>query len=75
MIINKIGKKGQIVIPKEIRDRLHIQSGDNFSFQVQSNSIIIKKIAEDDSTSIVDILKQGKPFPKDLIQNLRNEWG
>ena len=44
MIIGRIGKKGQIVIPKEIRERLHIEPNDFFSFNVRANTILLKKV-------------------------------
>ena len=76
MLVGKIGKKGQIVIPKEIRDKLKIKPSDDFIFQLQSNSIIIKKLSDNSSESMVDILKSGKPIPKakEFVRELREEW-
>ena len=74
--MSKIGKKGQIVIPKEIRDKLHIKPNDIFNFQVQSRTILIKKVPDTDDESLIEILKKSKKFPNssEFVAQLRNEW-
>jgi len=74
MNIGKIGKKGQIVIPKKIRERLHIGPNDAFSFNVRANTIIMKKIQADNEGSLIDILEQCKPFDSDFLSKMRDEW-
>lgn len=37
-----ISSKGQIAIPKEVRDALHIEAGDRFAVEVSGNSIVLK---------------------------------
>jgi len=39
--IRPIGDKGQVVIPKEIRDMFHLTSGTRLFFEVNNNRIII----------------------------------
>jgi len=39
----KVSSKGQVVLPKEIRDKLHIKKGDLLVFEVSKNTLIIKK--------------------------------
>ncbi len=72
MIIGKISKKGQIVIPKKIREKLGIKSGDGLIFRVKDNYIIIEKIEE----KLVDILKHSKPILNSLEfqSKMRDEW-
>jgi len=44
MIIKRpLGEKGQIVIPKDIRRMLGLQSGENVVFEVRSDDVRIKK--------------------------------
>ena len=43
-----LGTKGQLVIPKSIRDSLHIQPGDRMDFLLQKNGVVlIKPVTED----------------------------
>ena len=43
MIEKKVLKKGQIVIPKDIRDLLGIHEGDKVRINIDKNNIIISK--------------------------------
>jgi AbrB family looped-hinge helix DNA binding protein len=40
----KVTRKGQITIPKEIRDKLSIKESDNLEVKVVGNSIIMEKL-------------------------------
>jgi len=72
MNIGKIGKKGQIVIPKEIRKNYNIKTGDAILFKVQEGKLILEKIQE----KMKDILKSSKPIEQSLAfqKRLRDEW-
>ena len=37
-----MSSKGQIAIPKEVRDALHIETGDRFTIEVSGNNIVLK---------------------------------
>jgi AbrB family looped-hinge helix DNA binding protein len=53
MIIKReIGEKGQVVIPKDIREHLGLNIGVNITFEVKDNEVIIKK--EEDPDKIVE---------------------
>ena len=41
---SKIGAKGQVTIPKKIRDVLDIQPGDTVCYLVEQDGVIIKKM-------------------------------
>jgi AbrB family looped-hinge helix DNA binding protein len=72
MNVGKMSKKGQIVIPKEIREKFGILPGDAVIFRVQGNKIIIEKINQ----KMSEILVNSKPV-KDSIEFqrvLREEW-
>ncbi|MHA1522566.1 MAG: AbrB/MazE/SpoVT family DNA-binding domain-containing protein [Promethearchaeota archaeon] len=68
-----MSKKGQIVIPKEIREKLNFKPGDVILFKIQDKGINLEKIEE----SMADILKANPPL-KDNSENfqrkLREEW-
>jgi len=67
-----MSKKGQIVIPKEIRDRFNLKPGDAVIFRFQGNRVILEKIQE----KMTDILKTGKPVAPsaEYVKKLREEW-
>lgn len=74
MVSSKISKKGQIVIPRKIRENLEIKPGDELIFTQVGQKIYIEKEKSDSLPSMVEILKRGKPFAPKLIQKLREEW-
>ncbi|MHA1254404.1 MAG: AbrB/MazE/SpoVT family DNA-binding domain-containing protein [Promethearchaeota archaeon] len=67
-----MSKKGQIVIPKEIREKFRIKPGDAVIFRIQGNKVIIEKIQE----KMSEILINSKPIEKslDFQKKLRDEW-
>ena len=72
MNVGRLRKKGQIVIPKEIRDRFGIKPGDAIVFKMQEGKVILEKIQE----KMNDILKSGKHIEPNLEfqKKLRDEW-
>jgi len=72
MNVGKMSKKGQIVIPKDIREKFGIKPGDAVIFKVQGNKVIIEKIQE----KMSEILKNSKPVENSLEfqKKLRDEW-
>ncbi len=72
MNVGKMSKKGQIVIPKEIRDKFRIQPGDAVIFKIQGNKITIEKIQE----KMSEILESSKPVENSIEfqRKLRDEW-
>lgn len=44
MFTGKVSPKGQVVIPKEIRQILDLSPGSEVSFKLHDNQIVIKKI-------------------------------
>ena len=73
METGKISSKGQVVIPKQLRDLAGLKTGDRVIFKMNDNTITIEKV---DATpeSMVNLLKKGNPFPKNLVNKLRDEW-
>jgi AbrB family looped-hinge helix DNA binding protein len=76
MIVGKISKKGQIVIPKEIRKQLNIHPEDVLMFHVQVDKIIIEKVKENPEETMIDILEKSKPIGNSLEfqKRIRDEW-
>jgi len=48
----KVSRKGQIVIPKEVRDALGIESGGKLAVIVKGDEIILRKIEKLDISEI-----------------------
>jgi AbrB family looped-hinge helix DNA binding protein len=44
---HKIGLKGQVVIPKAIRDELGIKPGDEVTFEPDGGEIRVRRVGED----------------------------
>lgn len=72
MNVGKMSKKGQIVIPKEIRERFGIMPGDAVIFKVKGDKIIIEKVEQKMSEILID----SEPVEDSLEfqKKLREEW-
>lgn len=73
MIIKRpVGEKGQIVIPKDIREMLGLRAGENVVFEVVQDEIMIKKDEEDVNNILQDFLNvPGKKKKKSSIKELK----
>ena len=65
----KVGPKGQVVIPKEIRDRLGMRPGDRVSFWCDGEAVSIRRI--DDIRSLIGIFADGPSLTGDLMAERR----
>lgn len=54
--VTKISSKGQIVIPKPIRERLKLKEGDKLIAYARENLIILRRLEEEES--ILSLLSQ-----------------
>jgi len=48
IITSKITSKGQVTVPKKIRDYMNIHEGDLLSYEVRENSVVMRKILQAD---------------------------
>ena len=67
--LGKITSKGQITIPKDIRDALGISGGDRILFEKKDGEVIIKKAQKG---SIVSFLDEAKPIGKEASRAIRS---
>jgi len=44
---HRVGTKGQVVIPKAIRDRIGIRPGDEVDFQAEETAVRIRRVGDD----------------------------
>ncbi len=41
---SRVGPKGQVVIPKELRDRLGIRPGDEVTFRLANGGVVVEPV-------------------------------
>lgn len=44
MIVAKVTSKGQVTIPKKVRDRLGVHPGENVGFEEKEGLLVIRKV-------------------------------
>ena len=72
--IGTLTSKGQITIPKEIREILGVIEGDKLIFLVEGDRITMRKVT---SEKLSDVLSRQKPWPEtglEFQRRLRGEW-
>jgi AbrB family looped-hinge helix DNA binding protein len=65
----QLSTKGQLVIPKEIRDKLGLRAGDRFHIRIESHgTLVLEPIRETGPEALY-----GKYADKDLLTDLETE--
>ena len=64
-MIGKVGKKGELYIPKKVRESIDLKPGDEVLVEVRGKELIIRK-----KRSIVDVLME-EPVSKVSVEELR----
>ena len=73
MPIVKTSSKGQIVIPKEVREKLGITAGKRLLFTVVENHAEITPLSDDPVKEMRGILKGGKSMAKALLSERQKD--
>ncbi|MCK5772457.1 MAG: AbrB/MazE/SpoVT family DNA-binding domain-containing protein [Thermoplasmata archaeon] len=81
--ITRLSSKGQIVIPKDLRDLLDLREGELFAMYGEGNTLVLKKLEVPSVSEFEEILKKGSAIGKKkkisrkeilkAISELRNE--
>ena len=58
--MSTVTKKGQVTIPKPVRDQLHIKEGDSLQFEVRDGVVIVKRKEQRSLLSLGGIAKGRK---------------
>ena len=72
--LGKVTSKGQITIPKEVRDILGVSGGDKILFEKKDGEVAIKKVPKN---SIFSVLDEAIPLRKEtsaILRSIRDEW-
>jgi len=72
--VSTVTSKGQVTIPKEIRETLGVIEGDRLIFLVEGDRVVMRKVG---SERLSDILSRRKPWEEkglDFQRRLREEW-
>lgn len=52
---HKVGVKGQVVIPKAIRDEIGIQPGDEVTFEPNGSEVRVRRVEDDRAQVVRDV--------------------
>lgn len=76
-IRREIGEKGQVVIPKDIREFLGLKSKEKVFFEVRNDEVILKK-EQDPKEFLKDFLdvseKKGKGSIREIKKLIENQY-
>jgi len=62
--VTSLSSRGQVVIPQEVRDRLHLHVGEKFIVIGTDDTVILKKIENPSFKGFDKILKKTRDFVK-----------
>jgi len=60
----KMSSKGQVVIPEDIRDSLHLKEGAQFVVIGKGDSVILKSITPPSMDEFADLLAEARRYAK-----------
>lgn len=72
--LSTLGEKGQVTIPKELRELLVLSPGDKVLFELIDGEMILKKAG---ARSLAELLDSHGPWEKNGVEfqrELRKEW-
>jgi len=72
--VGSVTSKGQVTIPKEVRDKLGLRSGDRVLFSIEDGEAKIRKVKQEKLSAL---LRRQQTWEEDSIQfqrRLRKEW-
>ena len=72
--VGSVNSKGQVTIPKEIRDALGLVEGDRIVFMLEGERVVIRKATGE---KLSDLLTRQEPWPESGLEfqrRLREEW-
>lgn len=68
-----VGPKGQVVVPKEFRDLLHIHPGDTVVFEARGEKLMLTPVAHRTARDLRGALKVGHPIDLEHARRSRQD--
>ncbi len=68
----KLSSKGQLVLPKKIREKLHLKNGDQFQARIVDGKIILEPVKKDAIENLHGVLA-GSNVLRELEEDHRRE--
>jgi antitoxin PrlF len=62
--VTKLSSKGQVVLPQTIRQKLHLEEGEQFMVFCDKDTVILKKIERPVMERFKDLLKESRAYAK-----------
>lgn len=72
--VASVTSKGQVTIPKEIRELLGIIEGDKVLFMIEEDRVVVRKVSSEKLSVILARQKQWPEDGLDFQRRLREEW-
>ena len=76
MVVTKLSSKGQLVIPKRVRQALRLKAGMTFAVEIEEGRIILHPVGDSEAINeILDELRQlvGADADAPLLDDLESE--
>lgn len=77
MVETKLSSRGQVVIPKQVRDRLNLRKGSRFKVEIKDRKILLKPIPKKElemfsasEEKVERVLKESKRLEKEREKRL-----
>jgi AbrB family looped-hinge helix DNA binding protein len=87
MDMTRISNKGQVLIPKTIRDQLAVKAGDTFHVEVEGDAIVLRVLKKErrlptneELDRVAGSLDYGGPYPTEedvetaMAEMFRSKW-
>ena len=72
--ISPVSEKGQVTIPKEIRDTLKLSAGDRVIFIDKDDHVIIRKASTEKLSRVLENQKPWNVSALEFQKKIRKEW-
>ena len=73
MTMSHVGQKGQVVLPKELRDVIGILPGDRVVFDIQDGKVVLTPVPARTTSDLLGILRMPKSmYVKEARQDYQN---
>lgn len=60
--VSRMGPKGQVVVPKRLRDRLHMGPGDRVVFDLEGDRLVLTPLPSRTASDLLGILRTAEPL-------------